>query len=113
MSINIARFDLASIRLVVLCADMGSLSAAAKHAHCSVSSGSQRLSALEGVLGRKLLIRDYRGVQLTAAGEVFVRHGKVILEHLELMKTQVASVDCPLAESFKFHKHQGNPYSGS
>src|SRR2546423_11699744 len=91
MDINIARFDLVSMRLVVLCAEWGSLSAAVKRAHCSISAGSQRLTALEEALGKTLFIRDYRGMQLTDAGERFVQHAKVILGHIETLQRQVAA----------------------
>ncbi len=91
--INIARFDLVSMRLAVLCAESGSLSAAAKRAHCSISAGSQRLSALESTLGKHLFIRDYRGLQVTEAGELFVRHARVILGHLQVLSEQVASAE--------------------
>lgn len=91
--INIARFDLVSMRLAVLCAEFGSLSAAAKRAHCSIPAGSQRLSALESTLGKHLFIRDYRGLQVTEAGELFVRHARVILEHLQVLGQQFASAE--------------------
>jgi DNA-binding transcriptional LysR family regulator len=92
MDFNIARFDLVSMRLAVLCAESGSLSAAAKRAHCSISAGSQRLSALEASLGKPLFIRDHRGLHLTAVGELFVGHAKLILNQLEVLKTQVSEV---------------------
>lgn len=92
MDANLARFDLVSIRLAVLCAELGSLSAASKRVHCSISTGSYRLSALEETLGKRLFTRDYRGLHTTEAGELFVQHGKAILQHVELMNRQVASV---------------------
>ena len=92
MDFNIARFDLVTMRLAVLCAESGSLSAASKRAHCSISAGSQRLSALESTLGRPLFIRDYRGLHLTDVGELFVAHATVILNQLEVLKAQVSAV---------------------
>jgi DNA-binding transcriptional LysR family regulator len=89
MSFNIARFDLVSMQLVVFCAEAGSLSAAARLVHCSVSAGSQRLSAIEKALGRKLFVRDHRGLQLTSDGEVFVRHAREILAQLEILKKRL------------------------
>lgn len=87
---NIARFDLVSIRLAVICADSGSLSAAVKVAHCSISAGSERISALEEVLGAPLFIRDHRGLRPTPVGEVFVRHARLLLGQLEVLKQEVA-----------------------
>lgn len=93
MGMNIARYDLVSIRLVVLCADTGSLSAASKKAHCSISAGSQRLSALEHTVGTALFVRDHRGMHLTATGQLFVQHARIILDTLEELNRQVAQVD--------------------
>ena len=92
MDFNIARFDLVTMRLAVLCAESGSLSAATKRAHCSISAGSQRLSGLEATLGRPLFIRDHRGLHPTDVGELFVAHAKVILNQLEVLKAQVSAV---------------------
>ncbi|QDL38680.1 LysR family transcriptional regulator [Rhodoferax sediminis] len=92
VDINIARLDLISIRLVIVCAELGSLSAAAKRTHCSISAASQRLKALEASIGRALFVRDYRGLRLTDAGDVLVAHGKLVFGQLELMRDQVGSI---------------------
>jgi DNA-binding transcriptional LysR family regulator len=92
MDFNIARFDLVTMKLAVLCAESGSLSAASKRAHCSISAGSQRLSALESTLGRPLFIRDHRGLHLTDVGDLFVAHAKLILNQLEVFKAQLSAV---------------------
>src|SRR4051794_9619551 len=89
MSFNIARFDFVSLQLVVLCAETGSLSAATRRAHCSISAGSLRLSAIERALARKLFLRDHRGLQITRDGEVFVLHARQILAQMELLKMQL------------------------
>jgi len=92
MGLNIARFDLVTMRLAVLCAESGSLSAASKRAHCSISAGSQRLSALEATIGKPLFIRDHRGLHVTQVGELFVAHARLILNELEVLKAQVSAV---------------------
>lgn len=89
MSFNISRFDLVSMQLVVLCAEAGSLSGACRRAHCSVSAGSQRLSAIEAAVGHKLFTRDHRGLHLTEQGAVFVRHAREILAHFEELRTKL------------------------
>jgi hypothetical protein len=94
MHMNFLRFDLVSIRLAVLCAETGSLSAASRLANCSLSAGSQRLSALEDALGIRLFLRDHRGLQITGAGELFIHHANVILEQLEVLKAQLGSLAC-------------------
>ncbi len=74
--INVAGIDFVSVRLVVLCAELGSLSAAARRGHLSLSSASHRLSNLEDFFGTRLFERDYRGLHVTEAGAVFVAHGR-------------------------------------
>jgi DNA-binding transcriptional LysR family regulator len=91
-SINLAGLDLSSIRLVVLCAEVGSLSATSHRAHCSISAASQRLSALEDAVDRKLFERNRRGVKLTSDGELFVRHAREILMQVDLLKKSFASL---------------------
>lgn len=48
--INVARFDLVSIRLVVLCAEEGSLGTASKMANMTTSTASHRLACFEAML---------------------------------------------------------------
>lgn len=88
---NPARFDLVAVRLAVLCDELGSLSAAARRIHCSLSTASYRLSCLEDSFGTRLFNRDRRGLHATHAGELFVQHGRAILEHVELMNRLVRS----------------------
>jgi hypothetical protein len=90
-TINVARFDLMSLRLVVLCEETGSLSAATRKSHCTLSAGSQRLTALEETLGCRLFVRDYKGLQITRAGELVVEHGKAILNQLETLSSLMSS----------------------
>lgn len=112
MDINLARFDLVSIRLAVLCAEFGSLSAASKHVHCSISTSSYRLSGLEETLGRRLFTRDHRGLHTTEAGELFVQHGRTILKHVDLLNRQVALVAGERRGLSSF-EHQRNPHRGT
>lgn len=67
---NLARIDLVSLRLVVRCVELGSLSAAAQSAHLSVSGASSRLSRLEETLGTALFRRHWRGLAPTEEGAI-------------------------------------------
>lgn len=67
--LNLQRLDLASVRLVVLCAELGSLSEAAKRSHLSVSGASHRLKAFEEAMGFDVFVRHRRGLRLTPRGE--------------------------------------------
>ena len=92
-SINLAKLDFVSIRLVVLCAQMGSLSMAAQMANMSVSRASHRLSSLEAKLGMQLFVRDHRGLRVTKSGSVFAGHGRVILDEVNQLGEQLHVID--------------------
>lgn len=106
--INLARFDLISIRLAVLCDELGSLSAASKTAHCSLSTASYRLSALEQAVGKRLFTRDHLGLRATKAGALLVRHGKAILQHVKLMNAEVHHA-CDETEALISFEDETNP----
>jgi len=83
LSFNPARIDLCSVRLVVLCADHGSLSAAATHGNMSVSGASHRLHLLENALGCRVFDRHRRGLCVTEHGRAVVSLCRLILEQTE------------------------------
>lgn len=89
---NLARLDLVSIRLVVLCADEGSLAAAAKRAHLSKSNASHRLATLEASVGQPVFLRTHKGVRTTPAGALLVAHGRAILGRIEQLNVQLANI---------------------
>jgi len=72
-------------RLVVLreVARHGSFSRAAVALAYTQPAISRQIAVLEGETGTTLLTRDARGVQLTDAGELLVRHADTILARLE------------------------------
>lgn len=82
---NLARFDLVSLRLVVLCAELGSLSAAARSGHLSVSGASSRLSRLEEAFGTALFRRHWRGLAPTKEGEIVAAQADLMLGLLHEM----------------------------
>jgi len=86
---NLARFDLVSIRLIVRCAQTGSLTKAAQDAHLAVAAASRRLRDLEGVLGLRLFERHSRGLVVTPAGRVFVQHGVVLLQTMVTLASEL------------------------
>lgn len=88
---NLARIDLASIRLVVLCAETGSLSAAARLAHMSVSGASHKLSFLEESLKAKLFERHRRGLSPTRSGQMVASNGRLVLGLLEHLVNSLSS----------------------
>ena len=81
--INLARLDFVSLRLAMLCAEMGTLSAAAAATNLSLSGASHKLTTLESSLGITLFLRLRRGLALTEAGQEFVRHCGRLFEALD------------------------------
>jgi DNA-binding transcriptional LysR family regulator len=71
--------DLESVRLFVLTIEYGSLTRAAKAAGTVQPVVSQRIKALETMLGRKLLERTPRILRLTEAGSVFLERARPLL----------------------------------
>ena len=89
---NLARFDLISIRLVVACAQHGSLTAAARETHLALAAASRRIRELEDTIGEPLFDRHARGLTPTAAGRVFARHGLALLQTLEQLAGELADL---------------------
>ena len=72
--------DLASLQLLTLVAELGSLGKAAARMDVSQSSASRRLDSLERSLGLPLLKRDSTGSRLTPQGQVVVDWARVALK---------------------------------
>ncbi|MDO8370666.1 MAG: LysR family transcriptional regulator [Pseudomonadota bacterium] len=89
---NLARFDLVSIRLAVACAQTGSLTAAARDSHLALAAASRRIRELESALGDTLFERHARGLLPTAAGRVFVKHGLTLLQTMEHLGGELADL---------------------
>lgn len=71
--------DLESVKLFALVADYGNLTRAAEAAGTVQPVVSQRIKALEAVLGCKLLDRSPRYVRLTEAGQTFLERARKLL----------------------------------
>lgn len=102
--INVARFDFVSIRLVCLCAEHGSLSAAAPRAPMSIAGASHRLARLESNLGTKLFVRHRKGLRITPAGARFVAGANAILELLKQISAVAAESQLDSADELRL-KH--------
>lgn len=72
--------DLRHLRYFIAVAEAGSLHVAAeKRLHTAQPSLSRQMRDLEAELGCSLMTRSTRGIDLTAAGRVFLDHARVIL----------------------------------
>lgn len=73
------QLDLATLRVVVTAAELGSISAASDRLNLAIAAASARISALEESLGLRIFERSSRGVRLTPAGQMLVRRGRELL----------------------------------
>ena len=116
---NLARLDLPSLRLVVLCAESGSVSAAAPRAALSITGASFKLRSLEDLLGVRVFERVPNGLRSTEAGAAIIDKCKKIIdlvdEFVELAKAASSdggSATCPSCGGTVSYKH-GSRGSGS
>jgi DNA-binding transcriptional LysR family regulator len=79
------KYDLVDLKLFIAIAEAGNLTRGADQATLAPSSASHRLSRLEDALGVPLFIREARGVRMSAAGEVLLRHARRVFARLEQM----------------------------
>jgi len=84
------RYSLTDLKLLVAIADSGSVTGGAAACFLAPSSASMRIKRLEESLGAQLLLRQARGVVLTPAGKVIVKHVRGCLTALEEMHAELA-----------------------
>ena len=72
--------DLINIAVLVEAVQAGSLAAAARRLRITPMLASRRLAELEEQLGARLLHRTTRSLSLTAEGEAFLPHARLLLE---------------------------------
>jgi LysR family transcriptional regulator, hca operon transcriptional activator len=76
--------ELRHLRYFVAVAEEGSLTVAAeKRLYTAQPSLSRQMRDLEAELGCELMIRGARGIELTAAGRVFLDHARIVLVQIE------------------------------
>lgn len=87
--LNLSRFDFVSVQLAVLCAQSGNLTAAARACHLVLPAASRRIKDLESAIGFQLFERHSRGLTVTAAGRVFMRHGLALLQEMQALSREL------------------------
>lgn len=85
------RLDLSDLKLVVCIADAGSITHGARYASLAAGSASERLKSIEEDTGAKLFFRHPRGVSLTDAGAILIRHAREILAQQERLKAELGA----------------------
>ena len=83
-------FDWDKIRVFRTVAQLGSMSAAAMRLGGSVPTISRRMSDLEADLNTQLFHRSTRGIELTEAGRILLRHANVMADVMEAVQVDVA-----------------------
>lgn len=81
--------ELRQLRYFTETAATGSISAAAKRCSISQPSLSQQIISLEEEVGEQLMERRPRGIELTAAGELLLRHAKRLLREESILREQL------------------------
>jgi LysR family transcriptional activator of dmlA len=99
-------FDLNAVRIFVVIAQAGTLTAAAKELKCPTSTVSRALTRLEKHLGVLLLQRSSRGLVLTDSGKEYLqsckralqtlKHGRELLEDRRSSPSGLVKVACPI-----------------
>lgn len=89
--ITAMRMDIADLKLFICIADAGSITHGARQANLALTSASERLKNMEEDAGVNLLMRHPRGVSLTEAGEVLVRHARQIVSQQEQLKAELGA----------------------
>lgn len=78
--------NLQQLNVLVEVADTRSLTRAAQRLGLTQSGASQAVAALEAELGVPVLVRERRGVALTAVGNTVVMHARDILSNLDAIR---------------------------
>ncbi|MDU0353957.1 LysR family transcriptional regulator [Paraglaciecola aquimarina] len=73
-------------------AEIGSIRKAAKSLTITSTALNRRILALEKELGTEVFERLPKGVELSAAGEVFLHHVREQLTDIEKVKSQIADL---------------------
>ncbi len=82
-------FDITDLRLLVAVAETNNLTRGAERCHLSPASVSVRIKNIEEGIGAKLFIRNSHGVTLTAPGQAFVYHARIVLGQLQHLRNDV------------------------
>ncbi|WP_281647060.1 LysR substrate-binding domain-containing protein [Parendozoicomonas sp. Alg238-R29] len=90
-----------TLQIVQAVAHFGNFTTAAKHLHKVPSAISYTIRKVEDELGVSLFLRDSRRVELTPAGEHFVKQGEKILSDL----SELANSTCQIATGVEPELH--------
>jgi LysR family hca operon transcriptional activator len=93
--------ELRHLRYFVAVAEEGSLTVAAeRRLHTAQPSLSRQMRDLEYEVGAQLMVRSARGIELTAAGRVFLDHARLALAQVEAAREAARRAAEPAKPSF-------------
>jgi len=93
--------ELRHLRYFVAVAEEGSLTVAAeRRLHTAQPSLSRQIRDLEYEVGTQLMVRSARGIELTAAGRVFLDHARLALAQVEAGREGARRAADPAKASF-------------
>ncbi len=83
------KIDPVTLQSFIAIVEEGSIAKAATRIHLAPSAVSKRIAELESHLHTQLLIRNNRGIDLTFAGRMLVRHARSVLRSLDELVTEI------------------------
>jgi LysR family hca operon transcriptional activator len=93
--------ELRHLRYFVAVAEEGSLTVAAeRRLHTAQPSLSRQMRDLEYEVGTRLMVRSVRGIELTAAGRVFLDHARLALAQVEAAREAARRAAEPTKPTF-------------
>jgi DNA-binding transcriptional LysR family regulator len=84
--------SLTRLRVLAELAERGSFSAAAEALNYTQSAVSKQVAAFEREVGTQLVLREWRPVRLTAAGEALVSHAGALFERLAAAEAELEAI---------------------
>ena len=92
MNGSFMKWNIDDLPAFVAVADLGGISAAARHLGMPKSSVSRVITRLEDDVGLQLFLRDTRALRLTPDGTQLYRHARRILEQVETATAELAGL---------------------
>lgn len=83
------RFDLVDLQLFLNVHEAGTITGGAGRSHITLASASERIRAMEAMLGKPLLRRERRGVVLTEPGRTLLHHARLVLQQMDRLRGEL------------------------
>jgi DNA-binding transcriptional LysR family regulator len=86
---SVEPFDLDDMQLFIRVAESNNLTCAARRSHISLAAASMRVRNVERKIGTSLFYRHSQGVELTPAGEAFLRYSLITVHDVESLMNEI------------------------